>query len=156
MDHPILILGSRAFGDRPGKILVSRLSQAVSLLKGRPDSLPIVVSGKGEAGIMARWLIEQGVDPDRIIEEPSATSTNENLENAQALLPDTDRWLVVTNDFHAWRTYLWAWHLNIPITVVTSMTPSSSRMKMLLRECLALPHSALRIAWRRLLDAGRH
>lgn len=140
---PILILGSR-----PGPILESRLVRALPLIDA--PSLT-VVSGRGEAGFMARWLVAHGVPADLVLEEPDATSTNENLENAQALLPDTVVWTVVTSEFHLWRTRLWAWHLGIPIEVVTARTPVRDRPLMLLRESVALPHSALRIAWRRLL-----
>ena len=140
---PILILGSR-----PGPILESRLVRALPLIDA--PSLT-VVSGRGEAGLMARWLVAQGVPADLVLEEPDATSTNENLENAQALLPDTVVWTVVTSEFHLWRTRLWAWHLGIPITVVTAHTPLSVRTQMFLRECLALPHSTLRVLWRRIV-----
>lgn len=98
---------------------------------------------------MADYL--RGLGVQNLIEEPQATSTNENLEKAHALLPDTHQWTVVTSDFHAWRTYLWAWHLGIPITVVTARTPLSVRTQMFLREMIALPHSALRVVWRKIV-----
>lgn len=100
---------------------------------------------------MAGWLVERGVDKQWIRQEPQAASTNENLENAHALLPDTRRWTVVTSDFHVWRTRLWARHLNIPVRVVSARTPFPQLVVSLMRECLALPHSVLRIGWRRLL-----
>lgn len=139
---PILILGSR-----PGPILETRLVRALPLIG---STVPTVVSGRGEAGVMARWLVSRGVPSELVLEEPDATSTNENLENARALLPDTERWTVVTSEFHLWRTRLWAWHLGIPVEVIAARTPVRDRPLMLLRESVALPHSALRIAWRRL------
>jgi uncharacterized SAM-binding protein YcdF (DUF218 family) len=145
---PILVLGARTRHGRPGRILTARLAKALSLI----DAQPIVVSGRGEATAMAEWLAERGVDKRRILAEPLAASTNENLENAHALLPDTRRWLVVTSDFHVWRARLWARHLGVPAEVVGARTPADLLAPALLRECLALPHSALRIAWRRLRD----
>lgn len=97
---------------------------------------------------MGAWLVERGVDKRRILVEPRAGSTNENLENAHGLLPDTQCWLVVTSDFHVWRARLWARHLGVPAEVVGARTPGGLLVPALLRECLALPHSALRIAWR--------
>ena len=146
--NPILVLGSRVVNGHVNALLASRLNRATELA-GSAGSVPVVVSGQGESTAMADYLRDLGVET--IIEEPHATSTNENLENAHALLPDTRRWTVVTSDFHAWRTYLWAWHLGIPITVVTAHTPLSVRTQMFLRECLALPHSALRVLWRKIV-----
>lgn len=144
--HPVLVLGSRTRGDRPGAILASRLERALPLIDAAGLA---VVSGAGEAGVMAEWLVDHGVDAATIREEPEATSTNENLEKAHALLPDTRCWTVVTSDFHVWRTRLWAWHLGIPVRVVSARTPTPRRVKMYLRECFALPHSTLRVLWRR-------
>lgn len=98
---------------------------------------------------MARWLIERGVPVGRIVEEPLATSTNENLENSRALFPDAARLLVVTNGFHVARTRVWAAHLGVPITVVAAPTPKKSRLKNYAREVIAVPHSAARVLWRR-------
>ena len=145
--NPILVLGSRVVDGRVDALLASRLNRAAELAD--VSGAVVVVSGLGEAAAMADYLRDLGVGT--VIEEPHATSTNENLENAHALLPDTRRWTVVTSDFHAWRTYLWAWHLGITITVVTARTPLSVRTQMFLRECLALPHSALRVLWRKIV-----
>lgn len=142
----ILVLGARTRHGYPGRILTARLEKTLLLL----DTRPIIVSGHGEAAVMADWLVEHGVDEQQIRQEPHARSTNENLENARALLPDTQRWTVVTSDFHVWRTRLWAIHLGIPVTVVSARTPPDLLPAALLRECIALLHSALRIAWRRL------
>ncbi|QGU03895.1 YdcF family protein [Corynebacterium comes] len=142
---PILVLGAGTSRGYPGPNLRARLEKALSLIDA-PST--VVVSGHGEARAMAEWLVERGVDKQRIIREPDARSTNENLENAHALLPDTRCWTVVTSDFHVWRTRLWAWHLGIPVEVVAASTPAVHLAVALPRECLALPHSALRIAWR--------
>ncbi|QGU06581.1 hypothetical protein COCCU_03135 [Corynebacterium occultum] len=146
--NPVLVLGALVDGDRPSAILRERLRRAQPLI----DAAGVgVLSGRGEAQVMADWLIEHGTDSGILRLENAATSTNENLENAHALLPDTTCWTVVTSDFHLLRTRLWAWHLGIPVEVVSAPTPGSARLAMFLRECLALPHSVLRVGWRRLL-----
>lgn len=144
--NPILVLGSRVTNGRVTTLLASRLDTALTLADGHPTR-PIVVSGLNEAAAMASYLTQHGAV--NVIEEPSATSTNENLENARTLLPDTSQWTVVTNGFHALRTRLWAWHLGIPVCIVVVQTPREVRVQMLFRECCALPHSALRVLWRR-------
>lgn len=104
---------------------------------------------------MARWLISHGVPPEVIIEEPEATSTNENLENAHRLLPETARWLVTTNDFHALRTRMWAWHLGINVRVFPAITPPGRRWRHYLREKVVFPYSLVRVLWRKWVAAQR-
>lgn len=143
---PVLILGARTLHGYPSRILVDRLRRALPLV----HDAPVVVSGDGEAAAMEHWLTGHGVDPALIVREPHARSTNENLENARALFPEVAHWTVVTSDFHVPRTRLWAWHLGIPADVVGAPTQRPDLLVATLRECLALPHSALRIAWRRM------
>lgn len=145
---PVVVLGARIIDGRPSRMLEARLSTALSLSSSHPAS-PVVVTGKGESDVMARWLIERGVDAARIVEEPAARSTNENLENSRALFPDAAQLLVVTNGFHVARTKVWAAHLGIPISVVAAPTPKKSRLKNYAREVIAVPHSAARVMWRR-------
>lgn len=145
--NPILVLGARVIDGEVTELLASRLDRAEEVASQNPD-VPVVVSGFGEASAMAAYLRDRGIH--NIVEESWATSTNENLENAHALFPDTLKWTVVTSGFHSWRTYLWAWHLGIPIRVVSAATPSHKRLKMAARECFALPHSALRVIWRKM------
>lgn len=147
MSDPVLVLGARI-----GPMLRSRVARAEELVADLVDAggdPMVVVSGRGEAEWMRDWLVGRGMSNARIVVEPEAGSTNENLEKAQALLPETTHWLVVTSDFHAERTRLWARHLGIDITVIDAETPATARLMARLRERGALPHSWLRVAWRK-------
>lgn len=146
-ESTILTLGSKVRGAEPGHVLLWRLQRTLEL--SQQTSGPVVVSGKGEAAVMGDRLVRHGLDPQRLIIEPEATSTNENLENAHALLPETHTWIVVTSDFHKLRTLAWARHLGISITVSSAVTKPPFRVRNFVRELFALPHSLLRIAWRR-------
>lgn len=148
---PILVLGAHTRHGYPSRILVDRLRRALPLI----DAHPVVVSGNGEAAAMSRWLIDHGVPESQILREPGARSTNENLENARALLPDAPHWTVVTSNFHVPRTRLWAWHLDFPCVVVPAPALRHDLIAGLARECLALPHSFLRIMWRRLRSCAQ-
>jgi len=145
MSDPLLVLGSRVTRGYPGTMLRSRLDRALDLYCGQQ----IIVSGRGEAGPMATYLIERGVPAERVVVEPDATSTNENLENAYHLASDAVL-QVVTNDFHVLRTALWAWHLGIAVHMHPARTPWRLMPRNYLREVLATPHSAVRIVWRRM------
>lgn len=148
----ILVLGSRVQDGLPAPVLESRLQRALLLFDARQRTrrpARIVVSGFREADAMARWLIARGVPAEAIVEEPDATSTNENLENAHRLLPETTRWLVVTSGYHAPRARMWAWHLGIPVRVFGAVTPPARRSKHLVREAVVFPYSLARVLWRR-------
>ena len=99
---------------------------------------------------MRDWLVRNGVDAARIITEDRATSTNENLENTRELLVDWPEWIVVTNEFHAPRVKLWAWHHGYRVRMVAARTPIVRIPHLWTREVFALLHSALRIIWRRI------
>lgn len=146
----MVVLGARIKQGRPSRMLEARLSTALALARSRPGA-PVVVTGAGESDVMARWLIGHGLPASRIVEEPEATSTNENLENSRKLFPQAARLVVVTNGFHVARTKVWAGHLGVPVTVVAAPTPKKSRLKNYAREIIAVPHSAARVVWRKLV-----
>ena len=146
---PIVVLGSRVTNGQPRALLVSRLNKTLKLAARMPDSM-VLVSGSGEAAVMASYLIRHGLDSARIVQEPEATSTNENLENCFALVENSVLLHVVTNEFHSIRTRLLAWHLKIPIKLHVALTPTKYRLRNYSRELLATPHSAARIVWRKL------
>ena len=130
-------------------MLESRLRTALEAWQADPR--PFVVSGYGEAGVMATWLVAHGVPETSVVAEPYARSTNENLERSRALFPGAGHLTVVTSGFHVPRTRVWAWHLGIPVRMVAAPTPTTSRTKNYAREVFALPHSIARVAYRRLV-----
>ncbi|WJY96934.1 YdcF family protein [Corynebacterium fournieri] len=147
MNSPIVVLGARIIDGRPSRMLEFRLRKALQVWQAAPA--PLVVSGSGEAEVMADWLLARGVPEASIVKEPQARSTNENLERSRALFPEAEYLTVVTSSFHVPRTRVWAWHLAIPVRVIAAPTPETSRMKNYAREVVALPHSVTRVVWRR-------
>lgn len=152
----IIVLGCETFAGQPGRILRTRLEKALEVAQRNSEEL-LVVSGKSEAHPMADWLIAHGIAHHRILIEPTATSTNENLERSLKLLLDTGvefptkqcPLTVVTSDYHKFRTKVWAWHLEIPVVVISALTPPPHRQQDFGREVFALPHSTLRVLWRK-------
>lgn len=64
-------------------ILIKRLDTTLSMAKNNPDALIIVTGGvpqnnQTEGKLMADWLIEKGINKNRIIEDNYATSTVDN------------------------------------------------------------------------------
>ncbi|GAB3273420.1 YdcF family protein [Arthrobacter pigmenti] len=116
----VVALGSGlAGGERVTPLLAARLDralQAYSRSREAGRKTVIVTSGgqgpgemipEGEA--MARYLIDQGVDPEHVVPETRSRTTGENLELSAALLQERDivsPVAVVTNNFHAFRAAL--------------------------------------------------
>lgn len=146
--RPILVLGSRVVHGQPGAVLAARLDKAVEVARLFP-SAPVIVSGKDEAPAMADYLKAKGIAPERLVLENQATSTNENLEFALAMCSNFQRFEVVTSNFHALRTRLWAWHHGLPVVVHPAPTPVQKKLHNYLREVIATPHSAARVIWRK-------
>ena len=81
-----------------------------------------------EAAAMARYAIEQGVPADRIIEEDTSTTTEENLRNTRDVLAERGyEWstmAVVTSNFHALRAVSLTRRLGLPATVIGARRPA--------------------------------
>ena len=153
---PIVVLGARVVDGHPSRMLAERLRTALKIFHAPPR--PMVVSGFGEAPAMAQWLIHHGVPEHLIVVEPHARSTNENLERSWALCSHAARLTVVTSNFHVVRTRVWAWHLGIPVEVVSAPMPHGevkSKLKNYSREVIATPHSLARVLFRRLMRRVR-
>lgn len=98
--------------------LIGRLEAALKSAEKYPDAL-IVCTGGGtaknnknvtEAGQMAKWLMEKGIDKDRIIVEDKSMSTVGNARNTCSILaksyPQVTHLALVTSDYHLPRSCL--------------------------------------------------
>lgn len=119
----IIVLGAQVRPDGlPTKALRYRLEAAGAYLLRNPFTRVVVSGGRGadepetEAAAMARWLMEQGVDGERIVQEGASTTTAENIAFARRIIAAQDGSLhmdaagdasdaigIVTNDFHLYR-----------------------------------------------------
>lgn len=106
----IIVLGAQVRDDGPSIVLQHRLDTAADYLQTNPRTRCIVSGGMGpnepepEAQAMARYLIEKGIDSDRITIEDESPNTVGNIQNSMAFIdPDADRVGIVTNNFHVFR-----------------------------------------------------
>lgn len=113
-EDAVIVLGAGIRGDRVTVPLAYRLNAAIDYHKKNPNAYIVVTGGQGfqetitEAEAMERYLVRKGVDPDKIIKEEKATSTNENMEFSKNILDvyfgERDYTVVViTNNFHIYR-----------------------------------------------------
>ena len=106
----IIVLGAQVREDGPSVVLKYRLDTAIRYLNDNPSSGCIVSGGQGynepfsEAEGMHDYLVENGIDSERIILEDQSTNTVENIRNSKVLFDDSYNSVgIVTNNFHTFR-----------------------------------------------------
>ena len=106
----VIILGAQWRLEGPSEVLRRRLDKAVEYLNENPDTLVIVSGGQGsnepvsEAAGMRQYLVDAGVNDERIQMEDASTNTFQNLVFSSRLLdPENDKVVIVTNNFHVFR-----------------------------------------------------
>ena len=120
----LIVLGAAVYGDQPSLTLVRRLEGTLEYLNAHPDTVAIVSGGMGkgetitEAQAMYDWLIRHGVAPERVIMEPKATSTLENLKYSFDIIrsrgdePEGNV-AIVSSAYHLYRAKLMARNLGV-------------------------------------------
>lgn len=106
----IIVLGAQVRDDGPSVVLKYRLDAAIDYLNENPDTICIVSGGQGvnepfsEAEGMAAYLLEKGIDENRILLEDKSKNTVQNIQNSKALMEETYNGVgIVTNNFHVFR-----------------------------------------------------
>lgn len=142
----LIILGAKVKGNgQPSLSLKNRLDVAVDYLQQHEHVQVIVSGGQGadepatEASVMAKYLIDAGIDPLRIQLEEHSTSTYKNLLYSKELLPEgVNKISIVSNDFHLARAKYLANVIGLEADVLAASTPSSVKVKSNIRERFAL------------------
>jgi uncharacterized SAM-binding protein YcdF (DUF218 family) len=140
----ILVLGGGTKNNRPGAVLKGRLDQALAYAENHPDVTFIVSGGLGfgkttsEGTIMKNYLVENGVLPERITIEEKATSTYENLLYTKKMIQPDDQVLIVTSDFHLFRTKMIAERVGVEAEGLGSPLRISSIPQAHVREYMAI------------------
>ncbi|MFD2308395.1 YdcF family protein [Enterococcus termitis] len=150
----VLILGAQVKGSSkdnayPSTVLKERLDAAVPYLKEHPNVTVIVCGGQGddepdsEASVMAEYLRVNGIPNRQILLEDTSTRTKENIQNAQKK-QSLDKTVIVTSDFHMYRSKLLAKRLGISeISGLPAVSKSSAKFKTYVREVCALGYGLL-------------
>lgn len=92
----LMILGGNVFGaDTPSPQLKGRMERAAAYLNEHTEVVAVPCGGcfrpeqkRSEAEIIASYLIENGVAPDRIILEDKSTTTFENFQFALKIIKE--------------------------------------------------------------------
>lgn len=126
-----VILGCRVYGDRPSLILTERMDAAISYLNKNTDAVCIASGGQGpdegisEAECIYRYLVENGISPERIYIEDQSTSTRENFAFSYEVIKENSlpqEIAIVTNEFHMYRAGIIAGKLGLSYGAVPAKT----------------------------------
>lgn len=144
-----LILGAGLIGDQVSDRLRIRLDAAVEVLADQ-DVKIIVSGGQGpaelvsEAEAMRKYLVDRGIDPQRIIKEEASTSTQENIKYSNEIISDEDaKVLIITSDYHMYRALMLGNRIGWDATGHSAVNPLEERLRRMVREVLALAKDIL-------------
>lgn len=127
----LVVLGARIRGETPSLTLKYRLDKAYAYLIDNPSTMVIVSGGQGsgetitEAEAMKRYLLQKGIKEERILLEPRARDTDENLSYAFEIMDEQKEHassLVVTSNFHVLRSKMIAKDLGRQVGGIGSKT----------------------------------
>ncbi len=148
-DTTVIVLGAQVLDSGPSLSYKQRLDTAYEYLIEYPEAKCIVTGGQGtnepmpEGKAGKEYLVEKGIDEERIFEENKSTSTYENLKFSLDIIKENNlsmEILISTQGFHQYRAGLQARDLGYrPFSLVapTSITLIPSFYA---REVLALTH----------------
>ena len=142
----LIVLGAQVYETGPSVVLRYRLDAAADYLKENEDTLCIVTGTKGynepvsEAEGMRDYLISVGIDEERILLEPLAKNTRENLLYSRKLLSSPEASVaIVTNNFHVYRALVLAKEAGIAdVSAISAPSVPWYLPNNILREVLAL------------------
>lgn len=139
----IIVLGAQVKESGPSVVLRYRLDRAVGYLKENDNTLVIVSGGQGanekatEASVMKEYLVNNGINENRIIIEDKSNTTKENLINSKKITRDNKSIGIVTNNFHMYRALLIGKKYKVKAVGIPSKSTSYYLSNNLLREVIA-------------------
>ncbi len=141
----VIVLGAGIREDgSPTLSLVNRLDWSIRYAAEYPDTIIVVTGGQGknepvsEAQAMARYLVDRGVDPQRIVLEDKSTSTMENFKFTREIIGEQREIAFITNDFHVFRSTILARRNGFKAFGYGTSTPGIVWVNNYLREFFAL------------------
>lgn len=147
----IIVLGACVRGNRITGSLKRRLDKALAYLNENPETKVIVSGGKGrgedvtEAFAMKKYLMQQGVEEERIILEEKSKTTRENLENSRKYLKKESVG-IVTNNFHMYRAVKLARYIGYEkVRGITAGSDPVLFLNYMVREFFAVLHMYLKM-----------
>jgi uncharacterized SAM-binding protein YcdF (DUF218 family) len=145
----MIILGAKLNGSDLSLTLKNRMDTALNYLQHNQQTRVIVSGGKGgnelipEAEAMKTYLLNHHINAERIQMDTQSTSTYENILFSKKLLHDDHHVILVSNDFHMLRASMIAKRLGLVVDTLAAPTPNVVKLRLYVREYLALLKSFL-------------
>jgi uncharacterized SAM-binding protein YcdF (DUF218 family) len=147
-EDAVIVLGAGIKGEQVSSLLSRRLDKAVEYAGQNANAVIVVSGGRGpqeditEALAMERYLLDKGLPKEQIIKEEAATSTYENIQYSKEVLDGyfeyTYEVVLITSDFHIYRSHKLAEKLGLNATVYHSKIDWYSVPMNYSRECIAI------------------
>lgn len=146
----IIVLGCRVDGDEPSSMLMRRADAALSYLQEHPACDIIVTGSTGrwatisEAEAIKRYLVNHGVDENRIYLDEYATNTDENLKYSADIIRQnnlSDNVVIATDRFHQYRAARFAQKYGLTSSPLPCTTEFAYSFSFWCREVLAVIRS---------------
>ncbi len=143
----VLVLGAKVNGNEPSRTLKDRLEKACEILEENPEAKCIVAGGKGsdeivaEAKAMKRYLVDKGIEEDRIFEEDKSVNTEENIAFSLELAQReslNQEFIIVTQGYHLYRANRYARDIGIESYGAKAETQAGVAPAYWMREVLAV------------------
>lgn len=109
----IIVLGAGLRGENPSPMLARRLDAAMEFMNENPDSICIVSGGQGDNEVIAEalsmynYMVNNGADKERILQENRSKSTFENIAFSKEILEekgyDSLDIAIATDPYHQFR-----------------------------------------------------
>lgn len=141
----IVVLGAKARGMEPSRVLRLRLEQAQKAYEQGLGGKIIVCGGKGtdetvpEAVVMAAYLKARGVPGEDILLEAQSRNTRENLRFAKRIMEANgyQTCVLVTSDYHMMRARMLAGQEGLSVTCSRARSDWPGIWFSRVRECLS-------------------
>lgn len=108
----LVVLGCRVYGERASLSMAERLEAAYQYLVEHPEAACVLSGGQGagesitEAECMYRYLVNRGIEPERLYKEEMSATTRENLLFSRQLIEKQGLNPVIaiaTSEYHEYR-----------------------------------------------------
>lgn len=146
-DETLVVLGSYVSKSGPSVMTKCRLDAAYGYLVEHPEAKCVVSGGQGEtepwpeAKAMKEYLVDLGIDADRIYEEDQSENTRENLKYTMEVIRENglkERIVIVSNEFHLYRAGRIADRLGIEHAYLSASSPWAMFSSYYIRELYAI------------------
>ncbi|MEE1185766.1 MAG: YdcF family protein [Acutalibacteraceae bacterium] len=143
----VIVLGCQIKDDKPSLMLADRLDTAYDYLVTNEDAVVIVSGGQGEdevyaeSEVMKNYLVEKGIDAQRIIEENTSVNTSTNISNSKKIIEEkglSEDVLIVTDWYHQFRAGMMAKKSGLSVSAKSTFTSVWLVEPMFFREICAI------------------